>query len=163
MRWQSTKAAVWVNLWTLEIRDVQRILALVLSLKLTYRVASDSFSRLDKIRYLFSPTSLLLFLQKQEEPHQMLSSVLIFPEICCNHSHCEQVGEWCTLCCSSYRVKVYLPEGTSGRETQFSLSGLWSLHSSCGILCINIKVRDANEWAGSAGAHLVIQVTAVMS
>lgn len=108
MRGQST--AVCLNLWTLEIRDVQRILALVLSLNLTW-----------------------------------------------------QAGEWCTFCCSSFRVKVYLPEGVSERETQFSLSGLWSLRSSCGILCINIKVRDANEWGESSGAHLSIQVTAVMS
>lgn len=39
-----------------------------------------------------------------------------------------------------FRVKVSLPRGASGKERLSSLSGLWFLPSSCGILCINIKV-----------------------
>lgn len=45
------------------------------------------------------------------------------------------------VCYSCFRVKVSSPKGASRRETPFFLSGLWSLPSSCGMLCINIKVR----------------------
>lgn len=39
-----------------------------------------------------------------------------------------------------FREKVFLPKRASRRATPFLRSGLLSLPSSCGILCINIKV-----------------------
>lgn len=42
---------------------------------------------------------------------------------------------------SCFRARVCSPGGASRRETPYFLSVLWSLPSSCGMLCINIKVR----------------------